>query len=511
MADWTSGYVADLGYTHGYYKELNPNRMALAFLNAGFSPPSTGLHCELGFGQGLSVNVHAAASGSIWYANDFNPSQAAFAQSLASASGAEAHLTDEAFVDFCNRVDLPEFDTIGLHGIWSWISDANREAIVDFIRRKLKVGGGLYISYNTMPGWSSFVPVRHLLTEHSTTQSNLGSGTLSRIENALNFAEKLFRTHPQFVKSNPSIVDRLEKFREQNPQYLAHEFFNKDWHPMPFSKVAEHLSAAKVDYVCSAHYMDFIDLVNLTKEQSQFLQEINDLRFKETIRDFMVNQQFRRDYWIKGPLKLSHQEQSNLIRAHRVVMISPQIDVELKISGSAGKADLSSSIYTPILEFLSDHEIRNIDQISNAVSKFNINFEQVVQAIIILMGAGYLDSAQTEAEIEKALPLTNKLNRKILEQSISNSYIACLSSPITGGGVAVDRIQQLFLVAMRNGNNDSKDWVDFVWKIFVSQNQRLIKEKKSLLSDEENLNELNLLVQNFLTKSLPLFKKLKVI
>ena len=108
MTDWTSCYVADIGYIYGYYNELNPNRANLALLNAGYVPPSLGVHCELGFGQGLSVNVHAAASGSTWYANDFNPSQAVFAQSLASSSSADAHLTDEAFADFCSQTDLPD-------------------------------------------------------------------------------------------------------------------------------------------------------------------------------------------------------------------------------------------------------------------------------------------------------------------------------------------------------------------------------------------------------------------
>lgn len=63
MTDWTAGYVADIGYTFGYYTELNPLRTRLAFLNAGLVPPATGSHCELGFGQGMSVNIHAAGSG----------------------------------------------------------------------------------------------------------------------------------------------------------------------------------------------------------------------------------------------------------------------------------------------------------------------------------------------------------------------------------------------------------------------------------------------------------------
>jgi hypothetical protein len=42
MSDWTAGYVADVGYTYGYYTELNPLRLRLAFLNAGLAFPAAG-------------------------------------------------------------------------------------------------------------------------------------------------------------------------------------------------------------------------------------------------------------------------------------------------------------------------------------------------------------------------------------------------------------------------------------------------------------------------------------
>jgi hypothetical protein len=60
VSDWTDGYVADIDYTYGYFGELNPLRTALLFLNAGLMPPKIQTACELGFGQGVSVNVHAA-------------------------------------------------------------------------------------------------------------------------------------------------------------------------------------------------------------------------------------------------------------------------------------------------------------------------------------------------------------------------------------------------------------------------------------------------------------------
>src|SRR6056297_3918710 len=85
MTDWTDGYRVDIDYTHGYYAELNPLHMQFAMLLAGLTPPEVDTACELGFGQGVSLNIHAAASGVAWYGTDFNPAQTAFAQELAQA------------------------------------------------------------------------------------------------------------------------------------------------------------------------------------------------------------------------------------------------------------------------------------------------------------------------------------------------------------------------------------------------------------------------------------------
>ena len=292
MTDWTSGYVADIDYTFGYYTELNPLRVKLAFLNAGRVAPDYGTACELGFGQGISTNIHAAASLTSWHGTDFNPAQAAFAQELAAVSDAAATLYDDAFADFVVRSD---FDYFGIHGIWSWISEENRAIIVDFIGRKLKVGGVLYISYNTLPGWASFAPIRHLMTQHANIIGTEGNGIVSRIDGALGFAEKLLATNPAFARANPLVAERLGKIKEQNRHYLAHEYFNRDWHPMHFATMQEWLAPAKLSYACSAHYLDHVDDINLTKEQQAFLKDIPDLLFRETVRDFCINQQFRKE------------------------------------------------------------------------------------------------------------------------------------------------------------------------------------------------------------------------
>lgn len=510
MSDWTSGYVADIGYTFGYYTELNPLRVKLAFLNTGIVPPETGIHCELGFGQGLSVNIHAAAACSTWYATDFNPAQAGFAQSLARLSGAKAHLYDEAFAEFCQRSDLPEFDSIGLHGIWSWISDENRAVIVDFIRRKLKVGGVLYISYNTQPGWAAMAPMRDLLTEHASTLGAEGLGIVNRIDAALAFADKLMATNPIYARANPQVAERLKKLRDQNRNYLAHEYFNRDWLPMPFSQMAQWLAPTKLSYACSAHYFDHIDALNLTAEQQALLKEIPDVMFRETVRDFCVNQQFRRDYWVKGPRRLSDMAQAEILRAQRVILVQPRADVSLKINGVLGEATMQEAVYGSVLDVLADHQVKTLGDIEQALKGKDIKFAQLRQAAMVLTGAGALLAAQEDAAIAHGKSHCDKLNACLYDLSRGSGDINYLASPVTGGGIAVGRFQQLFLLAMGQGKKKSTDLAAYAWQILAAQGQKIVKEGKALDAAEENIAELTAQAKIFTEKQLPILKALQI-
>jgi SAM-dependent methyltransferase len=142
--------VAEIDYTYGYYRELQAGLMDFALLLAWQKPLGKGAdskplrYLELGYGQGLSLNIHAAASRGEFWGTDFNPAQAAGAAEMANASGSNLFLLDASFEELAQRDDLPLFDVIALHGIWSWISDLNRQFIVEIIRRHLRPGGVVY-------------------------------------------------------------------------------------------------------------------------------------------------------------------------------------------------------------------------------------------------------------------------------------------------------------------------------------------------------------------------------
>jgi SAM-dependent methyltransferase len=510
MNDWTSGYVADIGYIYGYYTELNPLRIRLAFLSAGFAPPDCATACELGFGQGVSVNVHAAASDVRWFGTDFNPAQASLARSLAVASGADARLYDQSFAEFCRRDDLPDFDFIGLHGIWSWISDENRGVIVDFVRRKLAVGGVLYISYNTPPGWSSMVPLRELLTQHAEIMGAPGKGIVGRIDEAIAFADKVLATNPTYARANPMTAKLMEKLKADNRRYIAHEYFNRDWLPMSVLRMADWLAPAKVAFACSAHYLDHNEGLNLSAEQRTLLKDVPDPMFRESVRDFIINQRFRRDYWVRGARRLAPLEQLEGLRATQVMLVHARADVSLKVTASAGEATLQESIYGPILDALADHRPRTLGQIEQAIKGRRIAFPQMVQAVTVLIGAGNVVPVQDESVASMARPRADKLNAYICDKARGAGDVTYLASPLSGGAISLSRVQQLFLLASKEGRSTPAEWASFAWQALSVQGQKILKDGKPLESPGENIAELTSQARAFGEKQLPILKSMQI-
>ncbi len=253
-----------------------------------------------------------------------------------------------------------------------------------------------------------------------------------------------------------------------------------------------------------------MDPVNLTADQQAFLKEIPDAVFRESVRDFMVNQQFRKDYWVKGPRKLNPLEQVEALRSQNVMLTTHRPDVSLKVTGALGEATMTEAIYNPILDVLADHKSKTIGQIEQALKDKAIAFAQLLQAVMVLTGGGHLNAVQDDAILPKAKKQTDKINAYLMNKARSSNDISYLASAVTGGGVAVGRFQQLFLLALAQGKKQPADWAQFVWQILSAQGQRIVKVGKTLETPEDNLTELTEQATAFATKQLPILKALQI-
>lgn len=455
------------------------------------------------------MNLLAAANPHLrFHATDFNPSQIAGARALAGEAGVgNVSFYDTAFAAFADEPGLPEaFDIIALHGIYSWISPKNRQAIVDFIRRKLKVGGLVYLSYNALPGWASGMPLRRLFVERAgSTSGAIGP----RIEEALAFTSRLKDLNAGFFRTNPGTGARFDRIKVQNRNYLAHEYFNRDWTPFYFADVADELGAAKLSYVGSAALLETIDAINLTPDQQALLAEIGDAAQRETVKDFIFNQQFRRDVFVKGPLPLQPRSAQERWLDQRFVLSARRDDVPLTVRGFLGEGKLQSEVYDPLLDGLSNGPKTVRDLVADpAVGR--LGWARLTQALTVLVGSAHAQPCLPVKDEGKRVKSAKIFNQAVASRARNDGELQYLASPVTGGGVSVNRFQQIFLGALWSGKKTPAEWVDATWAILSGQGQRLLKEGKPLETEADTRAELTSQAEAFAEKQLPVLKTLGI-
>ena len=233
--------------------------------------------------------------------------------------------------------------------------------------------------------------------------------------------------------------------------------------------------------------------------------------FRQSVRDFMVNQQFRKDYWVKGARKLSVLEQAETLRAQRIILVAHRPDVPLKVSGSLGEVSLREDIYAPILDLMADHQPRSLAEIEVALRPKGLNFQQITQACMILIGAGHVAPAQSRQEAAAAGKTSKSINAFMLDKARGSNDMNYLASPVTGGGLNVGRFQQLFLKAIQLGLRTPSEWATHCWEVLAAQGQRLMKDGKAMETPAENIAELTEQAEAFAAKQLPALRALGVV
>ena len=390
MTDWTSGYVAGIDYTYDFHRQLTPALLGFGAMSQGHRHRLHGkgvAYCELGCGQGFSANLLAAANPQIeFHAMDFSPSQIAGAAELAKeASLPNVHFHECSFAEFDETRNLPEsFDIIALHGVYSWVSLENRKHITDFISRHLKPGGLVYISYNTQPGWSAAAPLRRILASRA---EHCHGPLPERIRDAVAFAKQLEAAGAGFFAQNPGAGQRLAHMKEMPANYLAHEYFNRDWTPFFFEDLAFELSQAKLDFLGSVHPMDNVGEICFGPEQKALLDSETDPVRREGLRDILLNEHFRTDIFVKGKLAFTPRGEIGAWFELPLALIRPYSGGVLKFHHRGEDVQLDQKHYAPVLLALTSSPQTVRDLLDQGVFG-DMDWSSIARMLTVLCGSG---------------------------------------------------------------------------------------------------------------------------
>ena len=441
---WSAGYVVDVGYTEGFYREQTPGALRLVALLAGLRSvdlerPFT--YYELGCGNGYTTALLAAVHPHAQFIGvDFNPTHIHNARRLAEAAGlANARFAEQSFADL-TRTESSEADVVALHGVWSWVNDENRRHILEFIRQRLKPGGLAYVSYNALPGLAQVAPLQRLLLEHG----KLGAGErIERVKRSVEFAQRLQQAGALYFTASPLAKMRLERFGRLDARYVAHEYYNENWSLFYHADVARDMAMARLSYAGSANFLDNFPQFALRPELAKIVAEIADPALAETVKDFARSQVFRRDVFIRGAAKAPRPELEASLRAMRFALARPRAECKLSEKTGAGEVTLQAEAYAPVLDALARAPM-TFEELARAPELAGFDASRLRQALFGMAALGNVWPAASAAGEDARRQAAARFNKAVLERPEPPGALY-LASPVLGSGVPLTAVDHILL------------------------------------------------------------------
>jgi len=432
-------------YPETYFVAMSPPELRLALLSRGygFEPGRPLRYLELGFGSGFSLNVHAAANEGEFWGNDFVPAHVDGAASIAAVSGADVRILPDSFADLLQRDDLPSFDIIAAHGIWTWVPDADRAAIVALLERRLAPGGIFYVSYNNTAGWSSVVYLRQLMKLFLSQRRDAG------IADAVAFARSLQAAGAAYFKENPSAAAELAAMGGRDPVYLQQEYFLDDWKLMSLAEMAEALRPAGLRFAAQFPLIAHDDELVLGAAGRALISNLQEPILRETVRESLQGMGFRQDVFVKQSTPLTEAERRDQFRRQSFLLTVQPGNVMLKGGSPWGELDLGARGCVPVIEAMANlgYAPHSIAELETALPSMPV--DDLISRLRLLAAVNVVRPALPAQAQQKTRTQCAALNSYIL--GTQNADGAVLASPVLGAGVRVSPLERAFLAAYLRG------------------------------------------------------------
>ena len=240
-------------------------------------------------------------------------------------------LFDRSFTDLLKE-DLPSFDYITLHGVYSWVPERVREDIRSFIAKKLKPGGLAMLSYNAMPGWAHLQPIRRMMQAYA---SALPGNSIDRARQAFTYVRHLADNKAAFFEINRAATEHLKSVGEADVRYVAHEYMTPHGDPFYFPEVCSAMQGIGLAYAGGMlPEQNYVELA-ARPELVALLKTAPTRVVLETHRDFIVNTRFRNDLYAAQP-EIPRAPQLTLDRLDGLAFALSALPENLMLKGTRG-------------------------------------------------------------------------------------------------------------------------------------------------------------------------------
>ena len=198
--------------------------------------------------------------------------------------------------------EIGTFDYIIAHGVYSWVDDGVKDALLRLIDEHLAEDGIAYISYNTYPGWHTMDEVRQLMmfSNRDKTQFNHKEKVLHGKTIGSIVGSQILK-YDNLKERNSKFLGALRSIMQKDEYYVGHDHLEPNNDPVYFYQFNDHLGAHNLAYLCDADLtLSMVRSFDADIADTLDKLALNDHVAQEQYLDFMLDTTFRKSIICKA-------------------------------------------------------------------------------------------------------------------------------------------------------------------------------------------------------------------
>ena len=243
----------EVPYPGNPFTQTHPDRLATLALLYGLqpAPPSGCRLLEIGCGDGGNLLPMACSlPGSQFVGVDVAPRAIAKARGRAYAAGIEnVSFEERSLADW--EPEAGSFDYVVAHGVYSWVPETVREALMALCAHAISDHGVVYISYNALPGGHMREILRNLLKVH-VDASAPPAEQLATARELLDVLRQAWAYDPELH----TLVSLATKMREDSDALLFHDTLSPENRRLYFEEFVAHAGRHGLQYLAEANFWE---------------------------------------------------------------------------------------------------------------------------------------------------------------------------------------------------------------------------------------------------------------
>jgi hypothetical protein len=292
--------------------------------------------------------------------------------------------------------------------------------------------------------------------------------------------DKLAESTNSMFGALPGLQARLKSMDSQDPAYLVQEYNNNFWQPVFVSQMIDEMAAVKLSYLGTATLAEAYDAVLAPKVRDLLASQSVPV-IREQLRDYAINQSFRRDLYVKGQRRPWQREQEDLIRQFRVVAnpttVRPPDGAPFSIRSGTIELNGDPKFYNQILNHLEGAGTAlSIGDLITLVQSDQRS--GIVSGLAMLLHGGWVLPYQP-----CAVGAARAVNSAIGGAVGLGAPYRYISTPASGGALPLGDAEWFVVNAAMAGKPES-EWLNLLGAS-MKRNRRVMSKEGKAVTDEQ--------------------------